>query len=310
MPTSRAAVRGLAVFADGAQAAFAAGAVAELARAGMRWRRGAGAGLGAQIAALALLGEADEAERRWKREAELGCPLFESRLAAVQRRLGEEPGVLALADGWRLEGWLDPAGLDEHLAPEAADLPRRLATKNASCVVAVANLGDGGLEWTRLEGAASAAAAVLRAAASFPSGWGAARSGSDTGGTVRWGGVGLLAALGPPWSNALAPWDVVCGFPVPAVARPALGSSLLELAQRRDECLAAATLGRWNTGEDAPRLRVVAPAPAAYASFSARDTADLGVEYPLPFERNSELLSAILRFGSFAAARALGAGAS
>ncbi len=61
--------RGLLVLADGGQAAFAAGAVAELARSGAAWSCGAGAGLGAHVALLALLGEAEEGERRWLRQA-------------------------------------------------------------------------------------------------------------------------------------------------------------------------------------------------------------------------------------------------
>lgn len=304
MDASGGATRCLLVVADGAQTAFAAGAVAELARGGVRWQRGAGAGLGAQVVALALLGEAEEGERRWQREAKLGCPLLESRLAAAQRRLGEEPGVLAVADAWRLEGWLDPTSLVEHLAPEAAVLPQRLARAGASCVVAVANVRVGGATWQRLGGAAEASIELLRAAASFPSGWGAVANTGGEEAELRWGGVALLAELGAPWSGADPPWDVVCGFPFPVAARPALGRSLLELLQRRDECVAAATLAQWRTTSDAPQLRVMAPTAADYRAFTARDTADLGVEYPLPLERNGELIAQMVRFGSSAAAKA------
>ncbi|MFI5165291.1 MAG: hypothetical protein ACHQQS_01580 [Thermoanaerobaculales bacterium] len=302
--------RGLLVLADGAQTGFAAGAVAELARGGVRWQRGAGAGLGAQIVALALLGEAEEGERRWRREAELGCPLLASRLAAAQRQLGEEPGVLAIADASRLEGWLDPIGLVEHIAPEAAALPQRLAHAGASCVVAVANLRVGSAAWQPLDATAVSAREFLRAAASFPCGWGAVAEDSAAEAELRWGGVALLAALGPPWSGTDAPWDVVSGFPFPVVARPALGRSLLELVQRRDECLAAATLARWCAAPDTPHLRVVAPTTVDYAAFAARDTASLGVEYPLPWERNGELLAETVRFGSFVAAKAASVEAS
>jgi hypothetical protein len=141
--TAKTSIRGLLVLADGVHAAFAAGAVAELARRGASWERGAGAGLGAHIAVLALLDEAAEAERRWLREAALDCPMFESRLGAARRRLGDARGLTLLPDPWSLAGWLDPAGLAEHLVPEMAAAPQRLARRGATVVVAVEDLTSG-----------------------------------------------------------------------------------------------------------------------------------------------------------------------
>ena len=148
--TAKTSIRGLLVLADGVHAAFAAGAVAELARRGASWERGAGAGLGAHIAVLALLDEAAEAERRWLREAALDCPMFESRLGAARRRLGDARGLTLLPDPWSLAGWLDPAGLAEHLVPEMAAAPQRLARRGATVVVAVEDLTSGAAEWVDL----------------------------------------------------------------------------------------------------------------------------------------------------------------
>ena len=151
-PSSRgmndpAARRGLVVLADGLQAAFAAGAVAALARSGRAWSHGLGAGLGAQIALLTLLGEPEEAARRWRRQGDLGCPLLRSHLAAGQERLGEATGVVVLPDAWRLGGWLDGRVLVEHLAPEAADPGGRLARAGATLGVALADLVSGVTGW-------------------------------------------------------------------------------------------------------------------------------------------------------------------
>lgn len=294
--------RGLLVLADGVHAAFAAGAVAELARTGTSWDRGAGAGLGAHVALLAVLGETAEAERRWTREASLGCPMFESRLGVARRGIGDPRGVTLLPDPWSLAGWLDPAGLAEHLAPETAAVPKRLTQRGATMMVAVEDLTSGAAEWVdlgRVE--ASEAGTILRGAAAFPAGWGPE---SDTpGGATRllWGGVGLAFRGAMPWAGDGREWDVVCGFPVPAVARPALGGALLELLQRRSEASAADAVVRLIDGPDGNRLRVVAPTDSAWRSWSGRDGADLGVEYPLPWERNGELTAAAVRFGAFAA---------
>ena len=293
----------LLVLADGVQTALVAGAVAELERSGRSWKRVAGAGLGAQVAALAALGEAREAERRWLREAELGCPLLDSQLASAQRRLGPTPGVLALADPWTMAGWLDSACLAEHLAPEAAGLPERLARSGNRCAVALHDLATGRCGWRELDGlTAAGAGAALAAAAAFPAGWGPSADREAAGGAV-WGGVGLIAALPAPWSGDDGDWDVVCGFPVPPVKRPAIGGSLLESIQRRDECLAASAVERWLTGDD--RRAAVAPDAASWAAFAARDSADLGVEYPLAWERNGELARLLVGFGAFVARRRL-----
>lgn len=283
------------VLADGAQAAFAAGAVAELVRHGRRWMELRGAGLGAQVAVLAALGESEEAERRWSRQAEAGCPLLATLLAAARERVGELAGVLVLPDAYALAGWLDQRALAEHLAPELAGLPARLQRAGAHCAVAVDDLAAGTTEWVELATAAGAsAAAALGAAARFAGGWGPAEASGEDGGALRWGGVAAAART----LGELAGWDVVCGFPVPPVVRPALGGSFLELVQRRDEIAAGAAVAGSSSS-----ARVVAPSQATWAEFAARDGAELGVEYPLPWERNGELTRAAVEYGRFVALR-------
>jgi len=296
------AQRALAVFADGAQTAFAAAAVATLAGAGVRWARGVGAGLGAQVAVLAVLGEAEEAARRWRRQAELGCPLLSSEISGARQRLGEADGVLVFSDPWRMGGWLDPRGLLEHLSPEAADVPGRLRRASSRCAVAVEDLTQGQCGWIELdELAVDAASEALRAAASFPAGWGPVER--QEAGLARrwWGGVGAAATAGWPQGDGGLCWDVVCGFPVPSVVRPALGSSLLETVQRREECRAAAAVLAWRRSAKAPRSSLVAPERERYLRWAGRDTADLGVEYPLPLECNGEVVLAASEFGAFSA---------
>jgi hypothetical protein len=293
--------RGLLVLADGAQAAFAAGAVAELARAGVTWRRGAGAGLGAHVALLAVLGEAAEGERRWRRQAELGCPLLRSRLAAARERLGEAPGITASVDAWSVAGWLDDASLAEHLAPELAGVPERLARAGAGLAVAVEELAGGRTRWIDLTAmSAGEAGALLGAAAAFPGGWGPREvpGGRFTG--PVWGGVGVGVGNAIWVGDALA-WDVVCGFPVPVVARPALGGSLLELIQRRTEGRAADGVSSLLEARGGRSLRLVVPTEAVWRASAGRAGAELGVEYPLPWERNGELTAAALACGVAAA---------
>lgn len=298
----RTAGRGLLVLADGAQAAFAAGAVAEMARAGVVWRRGAGAGLGAHVAVLALLGEAAEAERRWLRDAELGCTLFRSRLAAAQQRLGSGSGVVVAPDPWAMDGWLDPAGLAEHLAPEMAGVPDRLARAGASCAVAVEDLGTGEAAWVELAKLApERAGRMLRVAARFPAGWGPETMTEGEHVRTLWGGVGVAMACAPPWRGGQDAWDLVCGFPVPGVVRTVFGGSLLELMQRRQEGRAAAAVGGWLAGAEGASLRVIAPDAESYRRWASRDNAELGTEYPLPWERNGELTAGLVRFGVFVA---------
>ena len=284
------------MLADGAQTAFAAGVVAELARRGATWSVGRGAGLGAQVAVLALLGEAGEAERRWRRQGELGCPLLTSAVAAARARLGERPGVSVAPDAWSLPGWLDPEELREHLAPEFAGVPERLRTAGARCAVAVEDLTAGAVTWVELSSASPAdAAAALEAAASFPAGWPAAGANDAPAPSLRWGGAGLVADTG--WLSEAAGWDVVCGFPVPPVARPGLGDALLELVQRREEIRAGLTVSSWSS----PGLDVIAPTGAGYARWATRDGAELGIEYPLPWERNGELVGVLVEYGRVAA---------
>jgi predicted acylesterase/phospholipase RssA len=299
------AVRGLVVLADGAQAAFAAGAVAELARRGAQWGKGAGAGLGAQIGVLAVLGEAVEAERRWLRDAELGGPLLRSRLAVLRERLGPTPGALLTADAWTLAGWLDPVTLGEHIAPEMAALPERLARVGRSFAVAVEDLRNGSTEWAELaRSSAQGAGELLAASARFPAGWGPEVVEEGEPGRLLWGGAGAATSCPPPWADAVGQWDVVCGFPVPVCQRPALGGSLFELIQRREEARAGAVVSEWCTRAPAGALRLVAPGANAYLAWTGRGTAEFGVEYPLPWERNAELMGGLVRFGASTVAAA------
>lgn len=290
--------RGLIVIADGVHAAFAAGVVAELASGGVVWTVGFGAGLGAQVAALALLGEAGEAERRWLRQSESGAGLFTSRLAMVQARIGSDNGVVILPDPWRLDGWLDPRALAEHLAPEAAGLPARLAAADCRLWVAIDDLKTNQRAWRSIHDAQpSIAATLLAAAASFPGGWGPVERGSER----LWGGTSAAIGLPVP-ATAIRIWDIVVGAPVPSLARPGLGRSLIEQVQRRDEQYAAACavdLAAAVAGE----VRVLAPGEQSWRDFAARDTADCGIEYPMAWERNGELTGVLVRFGSFVAAR-------
>ncbi len=300
----RASLRGLVVLADGVEAAFAAGAVAELARAGAVWRRGFGAGLGAQVAVLAVLGEAVEAERRWLREAETGCQLLRSRIAAARERLGPEAGVTVTPDPWTMDGWLDPAPLAEHLAPEMAALPARLSSAGACCAVAVEDLVKGEAAWVDLTGLGPEEAGVmLRAAATFPAGWGPEDAGPAEGARSLWGGVGAAPGCHAPWSEGGGAWDVVCGFPLPRIEREARGGSLFELIQRRQEARAGAQAAAWAASPSGAVLRVISPGAEAYRTWAGRENAELGVEYPLPWERNADLTAGLVRFGAFAARR-------
>jgi len=289
---------GLVVLADGVQAAFAAGAVATLARSGRRWSHGLGAGLGAQVALLALLGEAEEAARRWRRQGELGCPLLRSCLAAAQERVGAAEGVLVLPDAWRLGGWLDAQALAEHLAPEAADPGGRLERAGATLAVAVADLVAGRFEWAEVHGQPPREALQrLDAAGRFAGGWAPLRTGSERDHRVLSGGVGAVPP--GPLPGAIT-WDVVCGFSVPALRRPGAGAAIWDIAQRHAEMSAAALAAAWGAGG----ARVVAPDEEALRSAAGRPDAELEVEYPLPWERNGELCSLLVRMGEAAAGRA------
>jgi hypothetical protein len=295
--------RTLVVLADGIHAAFAAGAVAELGRAGGRWDAVWGAGLGAQVAVLAALGESEEAARRWRRQAESGCPLLQSRISAVQERMVRREAVLVLPDPFRADGWLDPEVLDEHLAPERADLPGRLRAAGATAHVALADLEAGSLGWIALGSAGAAdAGALVAAAATFAAGWGPRRVSGGGGDRLLLGGVGALP-VDAPAGTAAGPCDLVCGFPVPAAMRPGLGGALLEAVQRRDECRAAAIVAGWGAA-----TRLLAPTPAAYRGWAARENAELGVEWPLPTERNGELAGRLVEFGAAVARAALESG--
>ncbi len=288
--------RGLVVLADGVHAGFAAAAVAALARGGRRWGWGLGAGLGAQVAVLALLGEAAEAERRWRRQATSGAPLLRSRISAAEERLGPGTGVRVCADAWTLDGWLDPVSLAEHLAPEMAGVPARLRAAGARVWVCVEELGSGARRSVELGGVdAAEAGELLLVAASFPGGWGPRPGGEREG--LRWGGVGVVTL--PALSRGAAV-DLVCGFPYPAVGRPAAGRSLFEAIQVRTEARTADAVRAWVDAQREAGVDVAAPTSAGYAAAVGREEADLAVEYPLPWERNAELLGLVMDLGAAA----------
>lgn len=296
--------RGLAVLADGLQAAFAASAVAALARAGARWSLGRGVGLGAQVAALAVLGEAEEVARRWRRQGELGCPLLTPVPEAARQRLGCAP-VTVVPDAWRIPGWLDDAMLREHLAPEAAALPARLRRFGTHLEVAVCDLAEGESRWVALESLEPApAAGILEAVARFPGGWGPAVDAGRKPPEVLWGGVGAIPPDGLPGTTG---WDVVCGFPVPAVPRPGGSDVIWETLQRRDELQAGRLVSGW-VSRNVPAVRLVAPSEGDLRLASGRPDAELGVEYPLPWERNGELCGVLVRMGEAAVARVMVSG--
>ncbi len=295
--------RGLAVLADGCHAAFAAGAVAELARRGRTWEVALGAGMGAHVAALAGVGEAEEAARRWRRQGEQGCPLLSPVAGEAQRRLFGLDGTLAILDPWRLSGWLDAVALAEHLAPEAAGLPARLRRQGVRALALTLDVRRGQLRWERLEELQPAAAhEALAAACTFPAGWGAHQG---TGGERRWGGVGLLAGAATDVARLADAWDVVCGFPVPAVERDWLSNSLFEQVQRRDEVFAAGAVADWVNSSREREASVVAPTAPLWCRVEGREDAELGVEYPLAWERNGELIPRLIAAGLAAAVHVL-----
>ncbi|MCS7183324.1 MAG: hypothetical protein NZ869_09485 [Thermoanaerobaculum sp.] len=272
--------RALVVLGDGAQAAFCSGVVAGLAEQGVVWQEGAAAGLAAQVALLALAGEALEGARRFLRMAEEGAALF-SAAGAPASAEARKVGWLALPDVYRVPGWLDPSVLEEYLAPDWA-LVRRV-----NLWVAWENLVSGERGWIPLRQGEQ-----LLVTAAFPWGW-PAREGI-------WGGVGACAELEPPPLGSEAV-DLVCGFPVPAVERPGQGAALIGANPRREELVAARTAVRW--ASHWPQVRVFAPQQRAYLDWSQRDSALLGVEYPLPLEQNGELMAQLVRFGEFVASR-------
>ncbi len=268
--------RGLVVLADGAQAAFCAGVVAQLAAAGGNWGEAAGAGLGAHVALLALLGEAEETARRYSRLTQEGAALFRPALAYVREAVNTE-GFLLLPDPFRLAGWLLPSVLSEYLAPEQA------LAGGVNLWVCVEELASGTRGWRQL-----ASGQQLVETAAFPWGWPPASG--------LWGGVGACAELDFP-PLACPQVDVVCGFPVPAVERPGLSNALFATVQRREEMAAARTVERWAAAHSG--LQVFAPTQRLYAAFVKREGALLGVEYPLPVEHNAELMGTLVAFGRF-----------
>lgn len=293
------------MLADGAQAAFAAGAVAALDAAGVRWTRAAGAGLGAEIAVLAALGEAGSAAGRWRQQGVSGCPLFTSQAATARALLGARTELLAVPDAWRLSGWLDTAALAAHIGDGAAGWAEALAKRGVSCRIAVCDTARGADFWVELAAVEpDAAVQMLRAAASFPGGWGPIETTLGGKTAMLTGGVLAAAGLAEVLENERWAWDIVCGFPVPAARRPGLGASLLEQIQRRAETSAAAWVAAAAAGRPKAAIRVIAPGEACYRQWATRDGADLGVEYPLPWERNGDLVAALVEFGAFSAAAA------
>ena len=110
---------------------------------------------------------------------------------------------------------------------------------------------------------------------------------------------------------ALSPGAVVhlvCGFPYPASGRPAAGRSLFETIQVRTEARTAEAVRAWAGAQRQAVIEVVAPTSAGYAATVGRDDADLAVEYPLPWERNAELLGLVMDLGAAAGGRARGRG--
>ncbi len=188
-------------------------------------------------------------------------------------------------------------------------MPERLARAGAGLAAAVEDLAAGCSVWVELAGVEAAeAGSLLRAAAAFPGGWGPQEvAGGRWAGNV-WGGVGAALGGQAPWVGDSLAWDVVCGFPVPPLARPALGGPLIELIQRRSEARAAAEVARWVEAGSGRSLRVVAPGAAVWRSWSGRESAEIGVEYPLPCERNGELTAGVLECGGAAARAAIGGG--
>ncbi|NWF99721.1 MAG: hypothetical protein HXY19_02095 [Thermoanaerobaculaceae bacterium] len=301
-----AAERHLLVLADGVQAGFAAGVLAELERHGVSWERGAGAGLGGVLAVRALLGEGAAAAAEWLREAESGCPLLASQVGTAQARLGFLGEVVVLPDPWRLSGWLDGAALDRQLEAACQDWPGRLLAQGRRCDVAVADLSAGVLRRIELsQRPAGQAAHFLRAAAAFPGGWGPVAGEGEESANLLAGGVEAAGVLVPLLAEEPVAWDVVCGFSVPAVPRPGLASSLLEQVQRRGE-MGAAALVADTVERHRARVRLFAPTAPLWQEHAARDGAELGVEYPLPWERNGELLALLVGFGRFVARRVVG----
>ncbi len=289
------------MLADGLQAGFAAGVLAELTRQGVGWGRAGAAGLGGVLAVRALLGEGVAAEAAWVHEAESGCPLLGSQVEAARARLGGDAEVVVLPDPWRLSAWLDGENLRRWLEEACQDWPARLAAEGKRCRVAVADLTAGVLRGIELsEGPAAEAARLLRAAAAFPGGWGPVADEGAGGPNLLAGGVEASAALAALVEQEPAAWDVVCGFPVPAMPRPGLAGSLLEQVQRRAE-IGAAVLVQDVVARYPAQVRLFAPTAARWQGYTARDGAELGVEYPLPWERNGELLSLLVGFGRFVA---------
>jgi hypothetical protein len=112
---------------------------------------------------------------------------------------------------------------------------------------------------------------------------------------------------GPPDGARFSGLVMVCGFPLPAVARPVVSTGLLEAVQCREQIAAASTAGELASRLGPAGALTVAPSVQAYRSWAKRDGADLGVEYPLPWERNGELAAMLVEFGRHCARQALAA---
>ncbi len=269
--------RALVVLADGAQAAFCAGVVAELARGQVIWQEAAGAGLGVLVALYAVAGQPEQAAELLDRQQETEASVFASPLALAQEHLGWSE-LLVLPDPWRWSGWLARERLEELLAPALALVDR------FPLFVALEDVSAGWRRWCPLHSSQE-----LVAGCAFPMGWAPTGEG-------LWGGVGACGELEPPPFSAEVT-DLVCGFPVPAVERPGLGTGLLATVQRREELLAAQVVARWQKA--LPTMGIWAPQASTYLKFSQRENALLGVEYPLPTERNGALCALMVEYGRF-----------
>jgi len=256
--------------------------------------------LGAELAVRGLLGGAAEGAEIWRRQGGTGCPLLTSRISAARESLGQGAEVMAFPDAWRLSGWLDRASLAAHLSRAAEGWSSELASRGVRCAVAVCDLSRGANSWVELaETDPSEAPGIMQAAAAFPAGWGPVEAPCGGGTAILAGGVEAVVGIAAPPSAEPLSWDIVCGFPVPAVGRGGLGTSLLEQVQRRTEIAAAGLVSRLFESGAMPGGRLFAPTEQAWASWAGRDGAELGIEYPLPCERNGELVMGLLEFGAF-----------
>ena len=171
--------------------------------------------------------------------------------------------------------------------------------------MAVCDLAEGVSRWVDLEALdPSQAATILEAAARFPGGWGPAVDVGRTPPELLWGGAGAIPPDDLPGTMG---WDVVCGFPVPAVPRPGGSPASGRRCSVETSCRSVHLVSGW-LSRNVDGFRLVAPSEDDLRLASGRPDAELGVEYPLPWERNGELCGVLVRMGEAAAARVLVSG--